>query len=67
MDYEGRDRGFILRFVNSGTKSRDTRLGNRGSIIAHRWFKNAGQQQMQALTQRLSRIIDEEFKKLITQ
>ena len=67
MDYEGRDRGFILRFVNSGTTSRSTRLGNRGSITARNWFTNAGQQQMQALTQRLSHIIDEEFKKLITQ
>lgn len=67
MDYEGRDRGFILRFVNSGTTSRDTRLGNRGSITARNWFTNAGRQQMAALTQRLSRMIDEEFKKLITQ
>lgn len=67
MDYEGRDRGFMLRFVNSGTTSRDTRLGNRGSITARRWFTRAGKQQMQELTQRLSRMIDEEFKKLITQ
>ena len=67
MDYEGRDRGFMLRFVNSGTTSRDTRLGNRGKITARRWFTRAGKQQMQELTQRLSRIIDEEFKKLITQ
>lgn len=67
MDYEGRDRGFILRFVNSGTTSRDTRLGNRGSITARNWFTNAGRQQMETLTQRLSRMIDEEFKKLITQ
>ena len=67
MDYEGRDRGFILRFVNSGTTSRDTRLGNRRKITARRWFTRAGKQQMQELTQRLSSIIDEEFKKLITQ
>ena len=67
MNYEGRDRGFILRFVNSGTTSRDTRLGNRGTITPRNWFTNAGQQQMETLTQRLSRMIDEEFKKLITQ
>ena len=67
MDYEGRDRGFMLRFVNSGKTSRDTRLGNRGSITARRWFTRAGKQQLQELTQRLSNIIDEEFKKLITQ
>lgn len=67
MDYEGRDRGFILRFVNSGTISRDTRLGNRGKITARRWFTRVGKPQMQELTQRLSRIIDEEFKKIITQ
>ena len=34
MNYEGRDRGFILRFVNSGTKTRvigfrNTQKGNR--------------------------------------
>lgn len=70
MNYEGRDRGFILRFVNSGTykaNPRSTRLGNRGTITPRNWFTHAGQQQMQALTQRLSRMIDEEFKKLITQ
>ena len=70
MNYEGRDRGFILRFVNSGTykaNPRSTRLGNRGSITARNWFTNAGRQQMETLTQRLSRMIDEEFKKLITQ
>ena len=70
MNYEGRDRGFILRFVNSGTykaNPRSTRLGNRGTITPRNWFTNVGQQQMQTLTQRLSRIIDEEFKKLITQ
>ena len=70
MNYEGRSRGFVLRFVNSGTykaNPRSTRLGNRGTITPRNWFTHAGQQQMQALTQRLSRIIDEEFKKLITQ
>lgn len=32
--YYGADRGFVLRFLNSGTTQRQTRLGNRGSIRA---------------------------------
>ena len=30
--YYGSDRGFILRFLSSGTETRQTRYGNRGSI-----------------------------------
>lgn len=30
--YYGADRGFILRFLSSGTKHRETRFGNRGAI-----------------------------------
>ena len=36
--YYGADRGFILRFIASGTVQRMTRYGNRGSIPATDWF-----------------------------
>ena len=36
--YYGADRGFILRFISSGTVQRQTRYGNRGSIAPSNWF-----------------------------
>lgn len=36
--YYGADRGFVLRFINSGTSHRLTRYGNRGSIQPSGWF-----------------------------
>jgi hypothetical protein len=37
--YFGKDRGFVLRFLNSGTGERETRFGNRGSIPAGNQFE----------------------------
>lgn len=36
--YYGADRGFVLRFINSGTVQRQTRYGNRGRIPQTDWF-----------------------------
>ena len=36
--YYGADRGFVLRFIGSGTVQRTTRFGNRGSIVQTNWF-----------------------------
>ena len=73
MDYEGSDRGFILRFLNSGTGqrtagTRNGRLhGNRGSIAARNWFPSSGQRAMNAAAQyiidEIDRLIAEEFGK----
>ena len=73
MDYEGSDRGFILRFFNSGTGqrtagTRNGRLhGNRGSIAARNWFPSSGQRAMNAAAQyiidEIDRLIAEEFGK----
>lgn len=73
MDYEGSDRGFILRFLNSGTGqrtagTRNGRLhGNRGSIAARNWFPSSGQRAMNAAAQyiidEIDRLITEEFGK----
>lgn len=38
--YYGSDRGFILRFLNAGTKARMTKYGNRGAITANNMFVN---------------------------
>lgn len=36
--YYGSDRGFILRFINSGTVDRQSRYGNRGAIAGRNMF-----------------------------
>ncbi|MBQ1574891.1 MAG: hypothetical protein IIZ78_27500 [Clostridiales bacterium] len=74
MEYQGADRGFILRFLNSGTYrtsprtagTRGGRLsGNRGSISARNWFASSGQQGMNEaakyIEQEINRLISEEF------
>ena len=73
MDYEGSDRGFILRFLNTGTGNREAgsrggRLhGNRGSIAARNWFPSSGQRAMNAAAQyiidEIDQLIAEEFGK----
>ena len=73
MDYEGSDRGFILRFLNSGTDKRTAGTrggalhGNRGSIAARNWFSSSGQKAINAaaqyITDEIDRLIDEEFGK----
>jgi hypothetical protein len=52
--YYGKDRGFILRFLNSGTASRDTRFGNRGAIPAGRQFETSSTWQMEKAAEELA-------------
>jgi len=71
MDYYGTDRGFVLRFLNSGTGVRNAgtrggRLnGKRGRIGARNWFEPAGQQGMsqavRMIEQEIDRLVAEEF------
>lgn len=65
--YVGKDRGFILRFVNSGTAARQTRYGNRGSIAARNWLATSGQRELEAAADRLSVIIDQELAKIMAE
>ena len=65
--YVGKDRGFILRFVNSGTDARQTRYGNRGSIAARNWLATSGQRELEAAAERLSAIIDKELVKMMSE
>lgn len=63
--YWGKDRGFILRFVNNGVpKDRKTRYGRRGIIASRNWFDVNGQKEMTAVAERLGAIIDNELEKL---
>lgn len=59
MSYEGKDRGFILRFLNAGTDTRRTRYGNRGAIAPRNWFGHASQQQLQLASANLDKMIDD--------
>lgn len=63
--YTGKDRGFILRFVNSGTTTRQTRYGNRGSIAARNFMASAGQRELEAAAERLDALIDQEMVRLM--
>ena len=63
--YVGKDRGFILRFVNSGTAERQTRYGRRGSITTRNWFPNIGQRELEAAAERLAAEIDWELVRIM--
>ena len=59
--YFGKDRAFVLRFVNSGTTIRQTKFGNRGNIEGRDWFGSMGAWQMDAAADRLGTMIEEEM------
>lgn len=57
--YDGGDRGFILRWVNSGVKARTTKYGKRGSIAARQFFTAKGDVSMQAAADAIALKIEE--------
>jgi len=59
--YYGADRGFVLRFLNSGTAQRHTIYGNRGSIAARNWFTDVAPKEMDLAAENLSAVIEEEL------
>jgi hypothetical protein len=69
--YYGRDRAFILRFVNSGTQTRRTRYGNRGAIAPRNWFGNMAPHEVELAAGNLAEVIDDElaeaYKEVIKQ
>lgn len=60
--YFGSDRGFILRFLNAGTGSRQTRYGNRGSIRQTSWFEHTAPWQMETAAKNVAEAINELIK-----
>lgn len=60
--YYGSDRGFILRFLNQGTVSRDTRYGNRGAIRRTDWFGHTAPWEMQTAAANVADAINEYVK-----
>jgi hypothetical protein len=60
--YFGKDRAFILRFVNNGTNDRQTRYGNRGRIsVPGNWVPNMGQKELELAAENLANIMEEEL------
>lgn len=71
--YQGTDRGFVLRFINAGTKDRMIHTytdpggsrhnlisggGNRGNIVANNWFGPASHQALAGAADQLQDLID---------
>ena len=60
--YYGADRGFVLRFLASGTVPRHTRYGSRGSIRQTDWFGHTAPWQMEAAAANVAEAINEYVK-----
>lgn len=65
LSYGPLDRGFILRFVNSGTGDRNTRYGARGSISARNFLRTAGEPALVKAVDTLSNLIDSELQNIL--
>lgn len=66
MHYGPLDRGFILRFQNSGTKNRSNKpSGNRGSIAAKNFFAPSGDRALAQAADNLAGLIEEELTNLL--
>lgn len=57
--YFGADRGFILRFINSGTVERKTRYGSRGNIGHRGWFEHTAPYQIEEAASKVAQWIEE--------
>lgn len=61
--YFGADRGFVLRFINSGTVNRQTRYGNRGAISQRDWFGHTAPWQIETAAEKVAYEINEYVKR----
>jgi len=62
--YYGSDRGFILRFISSGTVERESRFGKRGSIRQTDMFGHVAPFHMQKAAMDLAANINEYIKRV---
>lgn len=65
--YLGKDRGFILRFLDAGTTGRMTRYGNRGAIRGTGLFGRAATMQMDTAAGNIGEILEEMFPEVYNQ
>lgn len=57
--YYGADRGFVLRFLGSGTVPRTSRFGNRGSVRQTDWFGHTAPWHMEDAAAQVAEAITE--------
>ena len=57
--YYGADRGYILRFIGSGTVNRTSRFGNRGKIRQSNWFGHTAPWHMEDAAGEVAEAINE--------
>jgi hypothetical protein len=57
--YYGADRGYILRFIGSGTVPRTSRFGNRGSVGRSDWFGHTAPWHMEEAAGQVAEAINE--------
>ena len=60
--YYGSDRGFVLRFISSGTVNRQSRFGNRGAISQRNLFGRTAPWQMEIAAEEVAANITEYIK-----
>lgn len=65
QSYYGKDRGFVLRFLNEGTPVRHTRYGNRGMITGRHWFAGKGKAEMEQAAIEIASLIDRTINEII--
>lgn len=65
MHYAPLDRGFILRFVNSGTGPRTSYGGNRGAIAPRNFFRSSAESAMVRAADNLANMIDTELETIL--
>ncbi len=63
--YYGADRGYILRFIGSGTVDRTSRFGSRGSIRQSDWFGHTAPWHMEEAAVQVAEAINEYVNKQI--
>lgn len=65
QSYQGKDRGFILRFLNSGTPGRSNNgIRDVGAIEARNFFYGIATSQIEKAAETLSELIDQEIEKI---
>ena len=67
LTYMGADRGFILRFINSGTPGRSTNgIRYVGQIAGNNWFGPMAQRELEHAAEQFDKLLDaliaKEFK-----
>lgn len=71
MDYGPRDRGFILRWLENGTRQRTAGVrngrlhGNRGSIAPRHYFSRSAQSHIDQVMENFAKKIDAKIEELV--